>query len=252
MGIFLMIETYKSILLEIDSIFEKENLIENLNQIYISFDDVFIDSKILPDEDMILKLYYNSYQGLFLCFKLMDEYGDVKNHFEKFAEIFEELSKINNVNINSHELIFESAISYYLSGNYVRAQLLANNFEEFDLPNFKKYILTFLNKNFHHLRNEILVKFNSDEFNEEIILNKLINNEITEFDAFCKIFDFYILKSINYALNFAYSGDEQFINWSLEIIDKYKHVAFEYNYVEYWWSFLVLELLVKKLFNNSL
>ena len=247
-----MIEKYKSILLEIDSIFEKENLIEKLNQIYISFDDVFIDSKILPDEDMILKLYYNSYQGLFLCFKLMDEYEDVKNHFEKFAEIFEDLSKINNVNINSHELIFESAISYYLSGNYVRAQLLANNFEEFDLPNFKKYILTFLNKNFQHLRNEILVKFNSDEFNEEIILNKLINKEITEFDAFCTIFDFYILQSINYALNFVYLGDEQFINWSLEIIDKYKHVAFEYNYVEYWWSFLVLELLVKKLFNNSL
>ena len=92
-----MIETYKLILLEIDSIFEKENLIEKLNQIYISFDDVFIDSKILPDEDMILKLYYNSYQGLFLCFKLMDEYEDVKNHFEKFAKIFEELSKISKV-----------------------------------------------------------------------------------------------------------------------------------------------------------
>lgn len=252
MGIFSMIETYNSILLEINNIFENENLVEKLNQIYISFDEIFVDSEISPDDDLILKLYYNSYQGLFICFKLLNQNDNVKNHFEKFGGIFEKLSKINNININSHELIFESAISYYLSGNYVRAQLLANDFDEFELPNFKKYILSFLNKDFIHLRNEILIKFNSDEFDEEIVLNKLKNNEITEFNAFCTIFNFYILQSINYALNFAYSGDEQFINWSLEIIDKYKHVAFEYNYVEYWWSFLVLELLVKKLFNNSL
>lgn len=247
-----MIETYNSILIEINNIFENEKLVVKLNQIYLSFDEIFVDSEISPDENLILKLYYNSYQGLFICFKLMDKRVDVKSHFGKFGEIFEKLFKINNTTINSHELIFESAVSYYLSGNYVRSQLSAKDFEEFDLSNFKKYILSFLNKDFQHLRNTILVKFNSDEFNEEIILNKLKNNEITEFDAFCKIFDFYILQSINYALNFAYSGDEQFINWSLEIIDKYKHVAFEYNYVEYWWSFLVLEHLIKKLFNNSL
>lgn len=250
--ILLMIESYKSNLLEIDNIFKKEKLIEKLNQIYISFDDIFIDSEIFPDEDLILKLYYNSYQGLFISFKLFDEGVDVKNQFEKFGEIFEKLSKINNININNQELIFESAISYYLSGNYVRSQLIANNFEQFDLPNFKKYILNFLNKDFKHLRNNILLKFNSNEFDEEIILNKLKNDEITEFDAFCKIFDFYILQSINYSLHFVYSGDEKFIKWSLELIDKYKIVAFKYNYVEYWWSFLVLELLIKKLFNNSL
>ena len=41
MGIFLMIETYKLILLEIDSIFEKENLIEKLNQIYPILKNIF-------------------------------------------------------------------------------------------------------------------------------------------------------------------------------------------------------------------
>ena len=160
MGIFSMIETYNSILLEINNIFENEKLVEKLNRIYISFDEIFVGPEISPDDDLILKLYYNSYQGLFICFKLLNQNDNVKNHFEKFGGIFEKLSKINNININSHELIFESAISYYLSGNYVRAQLLANDFDEFELPNFKKYILSFLNKDFIHLRNEILVKFN--------------------------------------------------------------------------------------------
>lgn len=247
-----MIKTYESMLEEIQNIFKRENLIEKLDQIYISFDDILVDSKISPDEELILKLYYNSYQGLFISFKLMEVGIDAKKYFERFAGIFEKLSKINNINLNSHELVFESAIAYYLSGNYVRAQVLAGDFNKFNLPNFKKYILNFLNKNFTVLREEILNRFNSDEFKEEIILNQLKSNEITEFDAFCKIFDFSILQSINYALNFVYSGDENFINLSLNLIDKYKVVSFEYNYIEYWWSFLVLELLIKKLFNNSL
>ena len=247
-----MIKTYESTLNEIQDIFDSEKLIERLNKIYISFDDISVDSKISPDEELILKLYYNSYQGLFICFKLMGRGIDVKKYFENFAVIFEKLSKINNINLNNYELVFESSIAYYLSGNYVRSQVLAKDFNKFDLPNFKKYILIFLNKNFKILREDILNKFNSDEFDEMIILNQLKNNEITDFDAFCKIFDFSILQSINYALNFVYGGDENFIHLSLNLIDKYKYLSFEYNYVEYWWSFLVLELLINKLFNNSL
>lgn len=177
---------------------------------------------------------------------------NVNKYFEMFARIFEELSQINNTNLNSHDLLFESIITYYLSGNYVRSQLLANGFEEFNLPNFKKYILSFLNKKFEKLREEILDKFNSNEFNEEFIITQLNNNEINKVDAFCKIFDFYTLQTINYAINYVYSGDEKFINLSHNIIRKYKNMSFKHDFVEYWWGFQILDLLIKKLFENSL
>ena len=52
-----MIKTYELALNEIQQIFEKEKLLEWLNQIYISFDDILIDTKIKPDEELILKLW---------------------------------------------------------------------------------------------------------------------------------------------------------------------------------------------------
>lgn len=229
----------------------KPQIEEFINQLFLSLEH---DKVNQIDEDLIEKSYYNAYLLIFNSLKLLNSKNkeEINKYLLKAAETLETLSKLNHQKLNPKELIFDSMITYYISNNYPRAYVLSKDNEKIELPKYKEAIFTFVKKDFHKLRNLILTEINSDDYDENLLIDKLESNEIDEYDALEKMLSYSIFKSLNNVLNFLLLGDKKFIDESLELLSKYKNISSTHNFVDYWWTISVLEIIIKELYNNSL
>lgn len=225
---------------------------EFINQLFLSLEHDKLDDQL--NEELIKKSYYNAYLLIFNSLKLLNskKKDQLNKYLLKAAETLETLSRLNHQKLNHEELIFDSMITYYISNNYPRAFVLSKDNEEIELPKYKEAIFTFVKKDFHMLRSLILKEINSEDYDEDLLIEKLESNEIDEYDALEKMLSYPIFKSLNNVLNFLLLGDETFIEESLQLLSKYKNISSEHNFVDFWWTISVLEIIIKELYNNSL
>lgn len=225
---------------------------EFVNNLFLSLEHNLVDEKI--NEELIKKSYYNAYLLIFNSLKLLNskEKNEINPYLVKAAETLDTLSKLNHMKLNRAELVFDSMITYYISNNYPRAYVLSKDNANIKLPKYKEAIFIFINKDFHKLRNLILKEINSDEYNEDLLIDKLESDEIDEIDALEKMLSYSIFKSLNNVLNYLLLGDKTFIDESLELLSKYKNISSSHNFVDFWWTISVLEIIIKELYKNSL
>lgn len=225
---------------------------EFINQLFLSLEHDKLDDQL--NEELIKKSYYNAYLLIFNSLKLLNSKNkdEINKYLLKAAETLETLSKLNHQKLNPEELIFDSMITYYISNNYPRAYVISKDNEEIKLPKYKESIFNFMNKDFHKLRNLILKEINSEDYDEDLLIEKLETDEIDEYDALEHMLSYSIFKSLNNVLNFLLLGDKSFIDESLELLSKYKNISSIHNFVDYWWTISVLEIIIKELYDNSL
>ena len=206
------------------------------------------------DEDLIEKSYYNSYLLIFNSLELLNtkDKNEINPYLVKAAETLETLSRLNHPKLNKEELIFDSMITYYISNNFPRSYVLSKDNANLELPKYKEAIFIFMKKDFHKLRTLILKEINSDEYDEDLLIEKLESNEINNFDALDTMLSYSIFKALNNVLNFLLLGDKTFIDDSLDLLNKYKQIALVHNFVDYWWVISCLEIIIKELYENSL
>ena len=240
--------------------FYKKNLIEGdnpkiedfTNKLFLSLEHGMINDNF--DDELIEKSYYNSYLLIFNSLYLLNskDKNEINLYLVKAAETLETLSRLSHHRLNKEELIFDSIITYYISDNFPRAYVITKDNINIELPKYKKAIFMFMNKDFHELRSLILKEINSDDYDEDLLIEKLESNEISNFDALEKMLSYSIFKALNYVLNFLLLGDETFIEDSLDLLNKYKHISLNHNIVDYWWVISCLEIIIKELYENSL
>ena len=240
--------------------FYEKNLLEGdnskieefINELFLSLEHGEINDSL--DDELIEKSYYNSYLLIFNSLQLLKSNNkkEINFYILKAAETLETLSNLSYPKLNKEQLIFDSIIAYYISNNYSRAFVLSKDINNINLPKFKEAIYMFMNKDFNKLRNIILKEINSNEYDEDLLIEKLESNEISNFDALEKMFSYSIFKALNNVLNFLLFGDNTFINNSLDLLDKYKNISLVHNFVDYWWVISCLEIIIKELYENSL
>ena len=223
---------------------------EFINQLYLSLNHGINTY----DEELIEKSYYNSYFLIFNSLELLNskDKTEINLYLIKAAETLETLSILNHPKLNNEELIFDSMITYYISNNFPRAYVLSKDNVNLELPKYKEAIYKFMNKDFHKLRTLILKEINSEDYDEDLLIEKLESNEINNFDALEKMLSYSIFKALNNVLNFLLLGDKIFIEDSLDLLNKYKQIALVHNFVDYWWVISCLEIIIKELYGNSL
>ena len=226
---------------------------EFINKLFLSMDHGELNDNI-TDEELIEKSYYNSYLLIFNSLQLLNskDKNEINVYLLNAAETLETLSRLNHPKLNKEELIFDSMITYYISNNYSRAYVLSKDNANIKLPKYKKSIFLFMNKDFHKLRNLILKEINSDDYDEDLLIEKLESNEISNFDALEKMLSYSIFKALHNVLNFLLLGDNIFIDDSLDLLDKYKNISLTHNFIDYWWVISCLEIIINELYENSL
>ena len=231
-----------------NEIFEYIKNLANVNEGIFEFDSSDADVEKLEH------VYYTAYFIIFSSIKFKNEisHDDLDLYLKKAAESLEYLSKINNSIFDEADLIFDSVITYYLSSNYSQAYVIASEHKDINLPMYKEVIFRFLKKDFHNLRRDILKELSSEELNEEVLIQSLANDEINELEALSMMLSYSIFKSLNNVFNFLYSGDKDFINSSLGLLERYGLLASDYGFVDFWWCISVLRLLIQELYDNSL
>lgn len=255
----LFLKIVEVIIMKNNSFYEKNlnegdntNIEEFINHLFLSLEHGEINNNL--EEELIKRSYYNAYLLIFNCLELLNikDKNEINSYLVKSAETLETLAKLNHPRLNEQELIFDSMITYYISNNYPRAYVLSKDNPNLELPKYKEAIFIFMNKDFHKLRNFILNEINSDEYDEDILLEKLKSEEINNFDALEKMLSYSIFKALNNVLNFILLGDNNFIEDSLRLLDKYKNISLTHNIVDYWWVITCLEIIIKELYENSL
>ena len=225
---------------------------EFINHLFLTLEHAQVNDNF--DEKLIEQSFYNSYLLIFNSLKLLKYKNkeEINLYLLKAAETLETLSKLNHHKLNKEELIFDTMITYYISNNYPRAYVLSKDNANLELSKYKEAIFLYMKKDFLKLRNLILNEINSDDYDEDLLIEKLESNEISNFDALDKMLSYSIFKALNNVLNFLLLGDETYIDDSLDLLEKYKNISFSHNFVEYWWVILSLEIIIKELYENSL
>ena len=230
----------------------EEYLFEYIQSLSFLLDDVH-DIDLDIDYKKIEEIYYNSYFLAINSLQLFysNEY-DVKDYLKKSAEALDTLSQLNYFKFDSDELLFDTLLLYSITDYYSRAYIISNQNKNISLPKYKKVIFQFINKDLVNLRINLLDELNSDNCNEQKIIDNLLSGDIDKIDALESMLSYSIFKSLNDVLNFIFLGQDQFIENSLETLEKFGKFALKYDLVEFWWTIDILKIIIKKFYKNSL
>ena len=138
----------------------------------------------------------------------------------------------------------------HYSGKYPKK--FEEKYKEHNPEKYKEVIFQFLNKNLVDLRVNVLRELNSDNLNEELIIKDLNEGKVDKWNALTKMLSYSIFKSLNDLLNFLYLGEDYIIEECLNLLSKYKNIALDNGFVEFWWIINSLEYLINKTYDNSL
>ena len=165
---------------------------EFINHLFLTLEHAQVNDNF--DEKLIEQSFYNSYLLIFNSLKLLKYKNkeEINLYLLKAAETLETLSKLNHHKLNKEELIFDTMITYYISNNYPRAYVLSKDNANLELSKYKEAIFLYMKKDFLKLRNLILNEINSDDYDEDLLIEKLESNEISNFDALDKMLSYSI------------------------------------------------------------
>lgn len=231
----------------------KNYLFEHIQELSFSIEDIYnYDKDVIPED--IEAIYYNAYFIIYNSLRLLGNGNNdkINDCLKKAANSLEILAKLDLDNLDSEDLIFDSMLTYYISGNYPCAYVLSKEFSDIILPKYKEVIFQFLNKNLVDLRVNVLRELNSDNLNEELIIKDLNEGKVDKWNALTKMLSYSIFKSLNDLLNFLYLGEDYIIEECLNLLSKYKNIALDNGFVEFWWIINSLEYLINKTYDNSL
>src|SRR5690606_32917446 len=144
-----------------------------------------------------------------------------KFYLKTAAEALEYMAKSHDIDKSlQDEIIFNSILAYYISGNYASSYVLTKeNKNELDIPITMDLIFQILNKNIDKSRVIVLEALNDDRFNEDKLLEQLQDREIDMEVAIERILSYSIFRIVNYWLNFIKLGDIKFFEKSSFLID---------------------------------
>lgn len=223
-----------------------------IRNLFYSVNNIFQENESIKPE-CIEYIYYASYFILFNSLRLEMEGSDkINTYLKKSAEYLSLLSDLNYNEFNNDELIFDSMITFYISNNYSNAYVLSKKNKNLNLPTYKEVIFKFINKDFSNLRIQLLKELNSNDLNENLIIQELEKGNIGEYDALSRMLSFSIFFSLNNVLNYIYLGEEKFINDANICLKKYEKIAINHGMVDFWWIIKVLKIIIDEFYENSL
>lgn len=236
--------------------YERLKIIDNAHERAILSEKIFSKNSPRFEDNLDYNLYYTSYFFIYKSIKLLDNnkhQKTAKKYLKDAAESLEFLSKSKKIEKTfKDDIIFNSILAYYISGNYPRSFVLTNENNDLNLPEYKEIIFKLLNKDFDQVRATCLRELNSEKYDEEKILMQLKEEKIDEIDAISKIISYSIFKACNELLNFIKIGKPSFIEDSLYIIDLSKNLAQNYKLIDSWWLLTILNHLISEFHKNSL
>ncbi|MCZ3365674.1 MULTISPECIES: DEAD/DEAH box helicase [Methanobacterium] len=208
-------------------------------------------------KDLDIRLYYMANFQILSALNLLEfeKYQKpAKDYLKKGAEALEYLYKYPGCDSSiSDEVIFNSILAYYISGNYASAYVLSKEIDgKLELSDPQKLIATFLKKDLKGALTKALNILNDRKYKDQIIANEILEGNIDENEAISRVFNYSIAKAVSLHVGYVKTGKLEYYQNSIKIIEHSINLAKKHRFVDWWWWLYSLSFIFKEYYENSL
>jgi superfamily II DNA/RNA helicase len=188
------------------------------------------------DEDLVYTAQYVLYLGL----RLKDAPDTTILAAENLtlgAEILEHVyGRSDDEDPERVTQLFTAALAYYMAGHFARAFVLVRDLEsQQTLPRFLRPLRHLILKDFGQLRSYVISQLIKAEYSDDAIAAQLERAQIGEDQAYCRVFEATLFRTLSYFLEHLKTGAEPLLAMAEAMLDSGIELSVDLRFADWWW-----------------